>query len=143
LSQFKRPESVLVLIYSLQNEVLLLERKNPPNLWQSVTGSLRWGETAHQAAYREVYEETGIRANREIINVRHRERYRILPPWKHRYSKNTKYNTEHWFLLRLKARRLIKLNPDEHIKYRWISSRQAKYLTFSSTNAKAIKYFCQ
>ncbi len=142
MSKYKRPESVLVLICSLKNEVLLLERKSPSNYWQSVTGSLRWGETAYQAAVREVFEETGIRANSLLVDLKHHEKFRILAPWRHRYSENVKYNTEYWFLLRLNARRLIKLNPNEHTKYKWISSRQAQHLTFSSTNAKAIKAFC-
>ena len=44
--RFKRPESVLVVIYTRSRECLLLERTQPSGFWQSVTGSLRWGETA-------------------------------------------------------------------------------------------------
>src|ERR1700724_588462 len=57
---FRRPESVLIVIYTDGGEFLLLERRRPPGFWQSVTGSLEWGEFADSAARREVIEETGI-----------------------------------------------------------------------------------
>ncbi|MGW8310783.1 MAG: NUDIX domain-containing protein, partial [Thiogranum sp.] len=43
---YKRPESVLVVIYTASGEVLMLERQQPAGYWQSVTGSLEWGEDA-------------------------------------------------------------------------------------------------
>ena len=51
---------MLVVIYTAGGEFLLLERRKPPGFWQSVTGSLEWGETADAAARRELIEETGI-----------------------------------------------------------------------------------
>ena len=56
----KRPESILVVVHTRAGEVLLLQRCNPPDYWQSVTGSLEWKEGAVGAARREVHEETGI-----------------------------------------------------------------------------------
>jgi len=47
---FRRPESVLIVIYTEGGEFLLLERRRPPGFWQSVTGSLEWGEFADAAA---------------------------------------------------------------------------------------------
>jgi dATP pyrophosphohydrolase len=44
LSRYKRPESVLVVIHTATGEVLVLRRCQPPDFWQSVTGSLRWEE---------------------------------------------------------------------------------------------------
>ena len=54
----KRPESVLVVVYSADSQVLMLRRHEPPTFWQSVTGSLEWGEQPEQAARRELVEET-------------------------------------------------------------------------------------
>ncbi|HEX6549558.1 MAG TPA: dihydroneopterin triphosphate diphosphatase, partial [Gammaproteobacteria bacterium] len=34
---FKRPESVLVVIYTSRGEVLQLRRREPADFWQSVT----------------------------------------------------------------------------------------------------------
>ena len=59
-TQYKRPESVLVVIYTISGEVLLLERRQPAGFWQSVTGSLAWDEAPREAAIREVSEETGL-----------------------------------------------------------------------------------
>ncbi len=43
---FRRPESVLIVIHTDGGEFLLMERRRPPGFWQSVTGSLEWGESA-------------------------------------------------------------------------------------------------
>ena len=61
--KYKRPESVLVVIYSKTGHVLMMQRVFPKEFWQSVTGSLEWGENAEQAAKRELKEETGLDAN--------------------------------------------------------------------------------
>ena len=59
---YKRPESVLVVVYTVSGQTLLLKR-NRPVFWQSITGSLKWpDESAPDAAYRELEEETGIHA---------------------------------------------------------------------------------
>ncbi len=58
---FKLPVSVLVVIYAEDTKrVLMLQRRDDPAFWQSVTGSLEAGETALQAAAREVKEEVAI-----------------------------------------------------------------------------------
>ena len=56
--EFKRPESVLVLVDTLDGEVLMLNRVRPLGFWQSVTGSLKRGESPRGAAERELFEET-------------------------------------------------------------------------------------
>ena len=58
--RYKRPFSVLVVVHTRSGEVLLLRRRDPPDFWQSVTGSLREGESPAEAAARELAEETGI-----------------------------------------------------------------------------------
>ena len=57
---YKRPESVLVLIYDPQDRVLVLQRKDDPDFWQSVTGTIELEELPIETAAREVQEETGI-----------------------------------------------------------------------------------
>ncbi|MGQ7188150.1 NUDIX domain-containing protein, partial [Escherichia sp. HC-CC] len=50
---YKRPVSILVVIYAQDTKrVLMLQRRDDPDFWQSVTGSVEEGETAPQAAVR-------------------------------------------------------------------------------------------
>jgi 8-oxo-dGTP pyrophosphatase MutT (NUDIX family) len=58
---YKIPESVLVVIHSADQYVLLIERADQPGFWQSVTGSKdALDEPLSETARREVEEETGI-----------------------------------------------------------------------------------
>lgn len=130
------------MVYTAQNQVLMLERVRPKGFWQSVTGSLRWGETARHAAARELYEETGLQAGSELLDLRHTERFPILPPWRERYAPHARFNREHWFALRLPSQRLIRLSPEEHSRYRWVVASVAERMAFSWSNAKAIRKLC-
>ncbi len=137
-SQHKRPQSVLVLVCTQSGDVLLMKRVRPRGFWQSVTGALRWGETRRMAAQRELWEETGIQSGKQLYDCHLHERFRIMPSWSKRYAPNTRFNTEHWFIMRLPKRRLIHLNSLEHQDYRWLPAEQAMKKTTSWTNRKAI-----
>jgi ADP-ribose pyrophosphatase YjhB (NUDIX family) len=53
-------------------EVLLIQRGKPPRQgeWSMPGGKQEWGETLHEAAHREIMEETGVRiANLKLIDV--------------------------------------------------------------------------
>src|SRR3989344_7570765 len=96
--KFKRPESVLVVVYTRTGKVLLLKRADDPDFWQSVTGSLLWEETEpRQAAARELREETGFRATEGLRDLQLTHRYPILPKWRQRYAPEVRENTEHVF----------------------------------------------
>ena len=139
--RFKRPESVLVLVYLHTGEVLLLRRTRPPDFWQSITGSLEWGETALHAAHRELYEETGLRVGKALEDCRITYRFPILPAWRARYGPRDRFNTEYLFKVELNRRRFIRLNPREHLNYRWLPWSKAAQLVFSWTNRDAILKF--
>ncbi len=139
---YKRPESVLVVVYTAQGEVLLLRRRHPPWFWQSVTGSLEPDESPVAAARRELFEETGLPAGR-LIDGRHRECFPIIPPWRARYAPGVRHNREHWFFLQLPRRRTIRLHSNEHLDYRWFPLAQAAMRTSSRTNRKALQRLCE
>mgnify|MGYP001608470468 CR=1 FL=1 len=115
---YKIPESVLVVIYTADLEVLLIERADKAGYWQSVTGSKdTLDEPLLETAMREVQEETGIVVSDEsgtnsanpltaitqivphnnlrdwlLSNI-----YEIYPVWRHRYAPGVIKNTEHVF----------------------------------------------
>lgn len=136
---FKRPESVLVLVHTPALEILLLERKDPPGFWQSVTGSLEAGETPLEAARRELEEETGLQvATDALLDWQHINRFEIYTRWRHRYAPGVTHNTEHVFSLSLPATRPVRLAPDEHTAQAWLPAAAAASKVFSWTNRDAI-----
>ena len=132
-SPYRRPESVLIVIYTEGGEFLLLERRRPPGFWQSVTGSLEWGEFADDAARREVIEETGITQG-VLVNLQWTQVYEILPAFGKVYAPGITRNLEHAFSLRLAQRVPVTLSDSEHAQYRWASGDEAVTMVSSSTN---------
>ncbi len=135
---YKRPESVLVVIYTENGVVLRLRRCQPLEFWQSVTGSLKQGETPRQAAIREVCEETGIDVDEGLTDSGVVNRYPIHPAWRAKFAPDVKENTEHVFSLRLPAITSIRLGPKEHKEYRWLPRVEAAALASSRTDRDAI-----
>jgi len=128
---------VLIVIYTAGGEFLLLERRRPPGFWQSVTGSLEWGEMADDAARREVIEETGITQGL-LRNLQWTQVYDILPAFGKKYAPGITRNLEHAFALKLLQRVPVTLSP-EHVQYRWASAAEAVETASSSTNRAVIQ----
>ena len=116
-----------------------MERTRPHGFWQSVTGSLAWDEKAAAAARRELAEETGLRVGSRLRALGRGERFPIIPPLPARYAPEVRVNREHWFVVELPGRGMIRLNPREHRQYRWLPAAQAARRASSWTNRKLIR----
>lgn len=138
---YKSPLSVLVLIYARSTQrVLMLRRRDDPDFWQSVTGSLEEGESALQAAAREVKEEIAIDVAAERLIIADCQRtveFEIFPHFRHRYAPGIRRNTEFWFRLALPDERRIDFT--EHLAYQWLDATDAAALTKSWSNRQAIE----
>jgi dATP pyrophosphohydrolase len=137
-ARFKRPESVLVVIHTRALECLLLERVQPPGFWQSVTGTLRWGETPAECAAREVREETGLEPT-ALRDAGVRKSFPILPAWRARYAPGVDTNLEHLWYLELPAVVPIRIEPREHVAFAWLPLAEAAAKVASWTNREALE----
>jgi dihydroneopterin triphosphate diphosphatase len=135
---YRRPESVLVVIHTPALECLLLERVLPAGFWQSVTGSLHWGETAAEAAAREVVEETGL-APAALVDAKTTRRFEILPDWRRKFAPGVSENIEHAFYLAVPRSVPVALNPAEHAAYAWLPLDEAIARVGSWTNREALE----
>ena len=141
-SLFKRPESVLVVVYTQAGQTLLLNRVPPRSFWQSVTGSLKWNqETSLQAAQRELQEETGIDASLDNIRNWNRSfKFTIFPEARHKYPAGVTENIEHVFSLRLPEVVRVEIQPAEHTEYCWVDLDEAVEMVWSWTNREALQW---
>ena len=140
MGNFKIPESVLVVIHTPEREVLLIERADHADFWQSVTGSKdALHEKLQHTAQREVMEETGISVSLDqFIDWSVSNIYEIYPAWRNRYAPGITHNTEHVFSLCVARSVPVRLNPREHTAYQWLPYLAAADACFSPSNAEAI-----
>jgi dATP pyrophosphohydrolase len=138
---YKIPVSVLVVVHTVELDVLLLERAGRPGFWQSVTGSIESAdEPLEHAAAREVLEETGISADAgkllrwNVVNT-----FEIYGQWRSRFAPGVMYNTEHVFSLELARRVPVTVAPGEHLAHVWLPWREAAERCFSWSNRDAIR----
>jgi len=140
---YKRPVSVLVVIFAQDSKrVLMLQRRDDPEFWQSVTGSIEEGESPLFAAGREVKEEVAIDVIEErlpLLDCQHTVEFEIFSHLRHRFAPGITRNTEHWFCLALPHERQITIS--EHLTWKWVPANEAAQMTKSWSNKMAIEQF--
>ena len=141
MMQYKNNQSVLVVIYAKDtNRVLMLQRQDDPDFWQSVTGTIESGETPKNTAIRELWEEVRLEISENstaLFDCKESIEFEIFPHFRYKYAPNVTHCREHWFLLAMEQ----EFEPvlSEHLAYRWVSPEQAIQMTKSSNNAEAIR----
>jgi dATP pyrophosphohydrolase len=139
LACFRRPESILVIVYTNQADVLLLKRMQPFSFWQSVTGTLETSEDHAHAARRELREETGLTSEGELTTTGRYRKFEIDPRWRDRYAPGVSINKEHEYRYQLNSRADIHLDPLEHSAYKWVSIDAVIDKVWSWTNKVALQ----
>jgi dATP pyrophosphohydrolase len=140
MEKYKAPISVLVVVYTPDLQVLLLERADHPGYWQSITGSQDQNEALLQTAARETTEETGIDATNFLLtDLNFINKYEIFQEWRWRYAPGVTHNTEHVFSLLLPKPAPVIVSPREHLRYAWLPQQEAIEKVFSCSNAEAIR----
>ena len=141
--KYKNNQSVLVVIYAKDtNRVLMLQRQDDPDFWQSVTGTIESGETPKNTAIRELWEEVRLEISENstaLFDCKESIEFEIFPHFRYKYAPNVTHCHEHWFLLAVEQ----EFEPilSEHLAYQWVSPEQAIQMTKSSNNAEAIRKY--
>ena len=117
--------NVGIIIVNHRNEVFWGKRVREHS-WQFPQGGIKYGETPEQAMYRELHEETGLKAEHVRVLGRTREwlRYEVPREWIRRdFRGNYRGQKQIWFLLRLIGRdcdvRLRACDHPEFDAWRW------------------------
>ncbi len=139
MSNHRRPESVLVVVFTEAGDVLLLKRSQPFEFWQSVTGSLRADESHAAAAKRELREETGLTDEGTLIYTGISRQFAIDPRWRNRFAPGTVENVEYEYQYRMADSLSVSLSDDEHSESEWLPVDEAADRVWSWTNKEALQ----
>ena len=141
--KYKNNQSVLVVIYAENTRrVLMLQRRDDPDFWQSVTGSLETDETPTETAIRELWEEVRLKIEEKstaLFDCDESIEFEIFPYFRYKYAPNVTHCREHWFLLAVEQEFTPELT--EHLAFQWVSPTRAIQMTKSPKNAEAIRKY--
>ncbi len=119
--------------------MLVLRRSQPFEFWQSVTGSLRAGETHADAAKRELEEETGLTDEGTLTYTGTSRQFTIDRRWRDRFPPGIVENVEYEYRYCLPDTIAIALSDHEHSESEWLPIDAAIDRVWSWTNKAAIQ----
>ena len=118
-------KNVGLIVLNKKNKLLVCRRKGKKT-WQFPQGGIDAGESNIKAAYRELYEEVGIKTKQVKVIQKSNHWYHYDLPEKYqprqRSLKNFKGQIQKWYLL--KATENLEINllnetPQEFVEYKW------------------------
>ena len=127
------------MVYCEDAQVLLLRRAQPFDFWQSITGSLNEGESHANAAQRELFEETGLRDEGELVYTGVSRQFTIDSRWRDRFGPGMAENVEFEWRYCLPRPVDIQVDGDEHTEFRWLPVAEAIDVVWSWTNRDALR----
>jgi dihydroneopterin triphosphate pyrophosphatase len=120
----------------------MLQRRDDPDFWQSVTGSLETDETPTETAIRELWEEVRLKIEAKstaLFDCDESIEFEIFPHFRYKYAPNVTHCREHWFLLAVEQEFTPELT--EHLAFQWVLPTRAIQMTKSPNNAEAIRKY--
>ncbi|VVB74357.1 ADP-ribose pyrophosphatase [uncultured archaeon] len=117
-----------------KGKIILLHRQDHAregNTWGVPAGKLKDKETLTEGVLREIKEETGITLKEPNLKY-----------FKKIYVKYPNYDfVYHIFQTKIKGKEEIKLNPEEHKNYKWITPKNALKMNLIEDEDACIKLF--
>jgi len=117
-----------------KGKIILLHRKDTTregNTWGVPAGKLGEKETLEKGMLREIKEETGLTLKESNLKY-----------FKKVYIKYPNYDfVYHVFQTKLKGQEEIKLNPEEHKNYKWVTPKNALKMNLIPALDECIKLF--
>ena len=118
-------KNVGLIVLNRNNQLLVCRRKGKKT-WQFPQGGIDAGESNTEAAYRELFEEVGIKKNQVNILQKSKHWYHYDLPDKYRPKpkslKNFKGQVQKWYMLQANTNLEINLLneiPQEFIEFKW------------------------
>lgn len=117
-----------IMLVNTQGKIFAGERLDTPGAWQMPQGGIDEGEEPEQAAYRELYEETGVEAGSVVLKATSPDWFKYdLPKSLRVKSWQGKYRgqKQKWFLMQFTKPDTdinIHQKPAEFSQWQWMSS---------------------
>ena len=118
-------KNVGLIVLNRNNQLLVCRRKGKKT-WQFPQGGIDAGESNTEAAYRELFEEVGIKKNQVNILQKSKHWYHYDLPDKYRPRpkslKNFKGQIQKWYMLQANTNLEINLLneiPQEFVEFKW------------------------